>query len=145
MFVYFYNSFQSCGTPVYLGKSTCLSRTYLWLQCLRFQERGSQERGSWGRSSPAAAHSHCPPSPRNIAERPLLCRGLAPWHPLPGLSSGQKEYTGEVGLWLCSQGWADPGAREGVVPGTNVLPAALTSKGSLSLSSQTWWEMGVRA
>lgn len=38
MFVYFYN-FQSFGIPVYFGKSTCLSPTYLWLKCLLFQER----------------------------------------------------------------------------------------------------------
>lgn len=45
MFVYFYN-FQSFGIPVYLGKSTCLSLTYLWLKCLLFQER--KQRGPWG-------------------------------------------------------------------------------------------------
>lgn len=38
MFVYFYNSFQAFEIPVCLGKSTCLSLTYLWLKCLRFQE-----------------------------------------------------------------------------------------------------------
>lgn len=44
MFVYFYNSFQAFEIPICLGKSTCLSLTYLWLKCLRFQER--KQRGT---------------------------------------------------------------------------------------------------
>lgn len=59
--MYFYNSFQCLGTPVRLGKPTCLSLTHLWLwlMCLRSQERRQRGcgAGTGGLCSDAAARA----------------------------------------------------------------------------------------
>lgn len=59
MFVYFYNSFQSLGIPVYLGESVCLPLTHLGRKCSRVQEGG---RGPLGCGRPRLRGSglHCP-------------------------------------------------------------------------------------
>jgi len=157
MFVYFYNSFQSGGIPVYLGKSTCLSVTYLRLPCFCFQEGGSKEGllgilapsrwlGARGCSRVPSEHAAwqklripftAPASLRNVAECPLP-RGGLPSQAWLRHGSCQTEYVENIGgictmFRLCSQGWrrcAESCAQEGV------LPQSFTPNWSLQLFSQ---------
>lgn len=79
MFVYFYNSFQAFELPVCLGKSPCLSLTYLWLKCLRLQAR-KQRRPRVPVVGPRRPHTS---KDKDAAWQKLLIRFPCSLHPHP--------------------------------------------------------------